>query len=87
MELAKVLREGVPPLPPRPELIQVSAFRVPYLDTIEKLVDWDRIRSHALRILVDPMHGSARGLLRELLQRNGVPATKSAARAIRFSAE
>ncbi len=73
LELAKVQREGLPPLPPRPELIRPLHFRAPYLDTIEKLVDWDRIRSHKLRILVDPMHGSARGLLRELLQRNGVP--------------
>jgi phosphomannomutase len=71
-ELQVVLRDGVPKLPPRPELLQPLDVRGPYLDTIEKLVDWDRIRSHQLRLIVDPMHGSARGLLRELLHRNSV---------------
>jgi phosphomannomutase len=71
-ELEKVLRDGVPALPPRNELIQPISFRAPYLDTIEKLVDWDRIRSNRLRLIVDPMHGAARGLLRELLSRHGI---------------
>jgi phosphomannomutase len=71
-ELANVLRDGVPALPPRNELIQPLSFRAPYLDTIERLVDWDRIRNHKLRLIMDPMHGAARGLLRELLSRHGV---------------
>ena len=71
-ELSIVLREGVPQLPPRPELIESLDIRTPYLQTIEKLVDWDRIRSHKLKLVVDPMHGAARGLLRELLHRHGV---------------
>jgi len=71
-ELATVLRKGIPALPARLELIQPLDVRTPYLDTIEKLVDWDRIKSHKLRLLVDPMHGAARGLLRELLARHGV---------------
>ncbi|HEY4818890.1 MAG TPA: phosphoglucomutase/phosphomannomutase family protein, partial [Candidatus Acidoferrum sp.] len=41
-ELDRVLREGVPSLPPRKDLIQVLEPRAPYLDTIEKLVDWQR---------------------------------------------
>jgi phosphomannomutase len=44
----------------------------PYLDTIEKLIDWQRLRDANLRFVVDPMHGSAAGLLRELFTRNGV---------------
>jgi phosphomannomutase len=71
-ELAIVMRKGIPALPPRNELIQIISFRKDYLDTIEKLVDWDRIRRHPLKLVVDPMHGAARGLLRELLSRNGV---------------
>src|SRR5256886_15246943 len=43
-ELERLLREGVRPLPPRKELIQPVDPRAPYLDTIEKLVDWQRLR-------------------------------------------
>jgi alpha-D-glucose phosphate-specific phosphoglucomutase len=72
-ELRKVLSDGVPPLPPRKELIQPLEPRAPYLDTIEKLVDWQRLRDAKFRFLCDPMYGSAAGLLRELFSRNGVP--------------
>src|SRR6267154_685873 len=71
-ELEKVQRDGVPPLPPRKELIQPLEPRAPYLDTIEKLVDWQRLRDAKFRFLCDPMHGSAAGLLRDLYTRNGV---------------
>ncbi len=71
-ELANVLRDGVPPLPPRKDLILPLEPRAPYLETIEKLVDWQRLRSAKFRFLCDPMHGSAAGLLRELFTRNGV---------------
>lgn len=71
-ELQKVIRDGTPMLPPRPELIRHADVRTPYLETIEKLVDWDRVKSHRLRLIVDPMHGAARGLLREILQRHGI---------------
>src|SRR2546425_1202328 len=71
-ELERVLQEGVRPLPPRKELIQPVDPRAPYLDTIEKLVDWQRLREAKFRFLVDPMHGASAGLLRELFTRNGV---------------
>src|ERR1700682_4731343 len=71
-ELAHVLEADVPTLPPRKELIHSLEPRGPYLDTIEKLVDWDRIRNAKFRFVVDPMHGSATGLLQELFARNGV---------------
>jgi phosphomannomutase len=71
-ELEHVLDSNVPALPPRPDLIQSFDPRAPYLATIEKLVDWDRLRSANFRFLADPMHGSAAGLLRELFTRNGV---------------
>jgi phosphomannomutase len=71
-ELGTVLANGVPPLPPQPDHIQRLDILSPYLETIEKLVDWDRIRAANFRFVVDPMHGAARGLLRELMTRHGV---------------
>jgi len=71
-ELETVLREGVPALPPRNDLIGSLDVRAPYLETIEKLVDWNRLRSAEFRFVVDPMHGATRGLLRELLMRHGI---------------
>jgi phosphomannomutase len=72
MELAGVLHNGVPPLPPRRDLIQPIEPRAPYLDTIEKLVDWDRLRAAKFRFVSDAMHGSAAGLLPDLFKRNGI---------------
>ena len=71
-ELSGVQGNGVPILPPRKDLIHSLEPRAPYLDTVEKLVDWRRLRDAKFRFVVDPMHGSAAGLLRELFQRNGV---------------
>src|SRR5499425_3591384 len=42
-ELEGVLQKGVPPLPPRKDLIQSVEPRAPYLDVLEKLVDWKRL--------------------------------------------
>lgn len=71
-ELHAVLANGAPALPARNDLIHSLDVRAPYLETLEKLVDWERLRAAKLRFLVDPMHGAARGLLRELLMRHGV---------------
>lgn len=71
-ELARVLKTGVPPLPPRRDLIHALDPRAPYLGTIEKLIDWRRLRDAKFRFVADPMHGSAAGLLHELFMRNGV---------------
>jgi phosphomannomutase len=71
-ELKTVLERGVPALPPRPDLIHSLDVLAPYLETVEKLVDWEKIRAAKMRFVVDPMHGSARGLLRTLMKRNGV---------------
>jgi phosphomannomutase len=72
VELAHVLRDGVPPLPPRKELIKSLEIHEPYLETIGKLVDWDRLRASKFRYVIDPMHGAGRGLLRELFHRHGI---------------
>src|SRR5579859_7394067 len=71
-ELAFVESSNIPQLPPQPKLIQPLEPRSPYLDTLEKLVDWDRIRKANFRFVSDAMYGSAAGLLPELFRRNGV---------------
>jgi len=71
-ELAAVLSKAVPGLPARKELIQKLEPSAPYLETIEKLIDWERLRNSKLHFVVDPMHGSASGLLATLFRRNGV---------------
>jgi alpha-D-glucose phosphate-specific phosphoglucomutase len=71
-ELAVVQASNAPALPTRKELIHSLEPRAPYLDTIEKLIDWQRLRNAKFRFVIDPMHGSAAGLLLELFRRNGV---------------
>ncbi len=71
-ELAKVLRDGVPLLPPRSDLIHSLDVRTPYLDTLSGLVDWRKLRASGLRFLIDPMHGAGRGLLLDLFRQNGI---------------
>jgi alpha-D-glucose phosphate-specific phosphoglucomutase len=71
-ELERVLRDGVPPLPPRKELIRSLDVRTPYLEALAGLVDWDRLRAAKFRFVIDPMHGAGRGLLSELFRRNGI---------------
>ncbi|HXM97026.1 MAG TPA: phosphoglucomutase/phosphomannomutase family protein [Candidatus Dormibacteraeota bacterium] len=71
-ELATVLQNGAPALPPRKDLVHTLEPRAPYLDTVEKLIDWKKLRAAKFRFVVDPMHGSAAGLLRELFTRNGI---------------
>ena len=71
-ELEGVLEKGVPPLPPRKELVHALEPRAPYLDALEKLVDWKRLREAGFHFVSDPMHGSAAGLLPKLFRRNGI---------------
>lgn len=71
-ELAYVQSRDIAPPPPRKHLIQSLEPRSPYLEALEKLVDWDRVKKAKLRFVSDVMHGSAAGLLLELLRRNGV---------------
>jgi len=71
-ELQFVESAPIPPLPLRAELIHSVDPRKPYLDALEKLVDWERIRKSNFRFMFDAMHGSAAGLLPELFRRNGI---------------
>ena len=47
-------------------------LRAPYLETLDALVDWDRLRAAKFRFVIDPMHGAGRGLLRELFRRHEI---------------
>lgn len=71
-EIHNVWRDGVPPLLPRTDLLHSLDVRTPYLETLNGLVDWDRLRAANLHFLIDPMHGAGRGLLRDLFRRNGI---------------
>jgi phosphomannomutase len=71
-ELDAAQNHPAPPLPPRKDLLHTIDPRAPYLDTLEKLVDWDRLRKANFRFVSDPMHGSSAGLLRELFTRNKI---------------
>jgi phosphomannomutase len=71
-ELQFVESSNIPMLPARPELIHSLDPRKPYLDALEKLVDWERIRKSQFRFVFDAMHGSAAGLLPELFLRHAI---------------
>ena len=71
-DLEIVQRANVAPLPPQKNLIQLLEPRAPYLETLEKLVDWKKLRDARFRFVFDPMHGSAAGLLPKLFRRNGI---------------
>jgi alpha-D-glucose phosphate-specific phosphoglucomutase len=71
-ELAGIQKKGASSLPPRKDLLHTLEPRAPYLEAIEKLVDWNRLRSAKLKFVADPMYGAAAGLLRELFNRHGI---------------
>jgi alpha-D-glucose phosphate-specific phosphoglucomutase len=71
-ELQFIESAEIPRLPMRAEQIHLLDPRKPYLDALEKLVDWERIRKSKFRFMFDAMHGSAAGLLPELFQRKGI---------------
>ena len=76
-QLAVVLAQGVPALPVQQDKIHSLDVLTPYKDTIDKLVDWDKLRAaelhgEKLRFVVDPMHGAASGILTALMRRHGI---------------
>jgi phosphomannomutase len=72
IELKHLLTSNLPVLAARKNLIHWLEPRTPYLDTVERLIDWQRLRDAKFRFAVDPMYGSASGLLQELFTRNEV---------------
>src|SRR6202050_27854 len=75
-ELAVVLRDGVPALAPRPELIQALDVRTPYLATLSDLVDLECLRRAGFWFLIDLVRGAGRGVMLELFQRHGIEAAE-----------
>jgi phosphomannomutase len=71
-DLAQVAKSSLSSHPPQNNLVQSLDPRGPYLERLEKLVDWDRLRKANFRFVADPMHGSSTGLLHELFRRNGI---------------
>ena len=71
-ELELTQSRSISALPTRKDLLHTLDPRAPYLDTLEKLVDWDRLRKANFRFVADPMHGSSAGLLRELFTRHNI---------------
>src|ERR1700688_1781681 len=71
-ELDLAHHRDIPALPPRKDLPHSLDPRPPYLDALEKLIDWDRLRKANFRFLADPMHGSSASLLGELFIRNNI---------------
>src|SRR5437867_11396224 len=55
-DLEIVQRADGAPLPPQKNLIQLLEPRAPYLETLEKLVDWKRLRDARFRFVFDHMH-------------------------------
>ncbi|MGH9776324.1 MAG: phosphoglucomutase/phosphomannomutase family protein [Candidatus Acidiferrales bacterium] len=71
-ELRRILAEGVRALPPRTDLIHSLSAREPYLEALDKIPDWEKLRAAKFRFLFDPMHGSGAGILPALFRRHGV---------------
>jgi alpha-D-glucose phosphate-specific phosphoglucomutase len=71
-EIEVVQHRDTTGLPPRKDLLHTIDPRAPYLETLERLVDWDRLRKAKFRFVADPMHGSSAGLLHELFTRNNI---------------
>lgn len=71
-ELETVLADAAPSLAPRNDLIQALHTHAPYLEAIDKLVDWEKLRDCKFRFVADPMHGASCGLLHELCRRHGI---------------
>src|SRR5260370_4546248 len=71
-DLEIVQRWNVASLAPQKNLIQLLEPRAPYLETLEKLADWKKLRDARFRFVFYPMHGSAAGFLPKLFRRNGI---------------
>jgi alpha-D-glucose phosphate-specific phosphoglucomutase len=55
----------------RTRLLQVIDARKPYIDFVEEQIDLDAIKEAGLRIICDPMYGTARGYIDHILRNAG----------------
>ncbi len=58
---------------PQPQLIGSYDPRPTYLDRLQRLIDWDAIRSSGISLAVDPLFGTTRDYLDYILLQNEVP--------------
>jgi phosphoglucomutase len=57
---------------PRPDLIGEHDPKPAYLERLQNLIDWEAIRASKIRLVVDPLFGSAREYLDHILLENEV---------------
>ena len=57
---------------PRPDLIGEHDPKPVYLERLQALIDWEAIRSSKIKLIVDPLFGSAREYLDHILLENEV---------------
>src|SRR6185437_12670422 len=85
-ELEAVLKSNATEMFPRNDLIHSLNVREPYLETLDKLVDWKRLRGTKFRFVptrcTDPLRGYCTNFFCDM----GLRVTKSVEIAIRFSA-
>jgi phosphoglucomutase len=60
---------------PRIDLITEVDPRPSYLDRLQRIIDWDAIRSSGVKIAVDPLFGTTREYLDHVLLENEIPIT------------
>jgi len=60
----------------RPGCIEVVSIRKPYLDRLNSLVDFDRIRDSKFNFICDAVHGCGAGYLDESLRLHGAAVTE-----------
>jgi len=61
------------PYYPRSEFVQKIDLQADYLEFIQKKIDFAAIQKSGLRIGVDPLYGTSREYLDEILEENGIP--------------
>jgi alpha-D-glucose phosphate-specific phosphoglucomutase len=57
---------------PRAELISTHDPKPAYLERLQKIIDWEAIRNSGIKMVVDPLYGSAREYLDHILLENEV---------------
>ncbi len=57
---------------PRAELVGTHDPKPAYLERLQKIIDWEAIRSSGIKMVVDPLYGSAREYLDHILLENEV---------------
>jgi phosphoglucomutase len=57
---------------PRPDLISTYDPKPAYLKRLQQLIDWDAIKGSGIKIVVDPLFGSAREYLDHILLENEI---------------